>query len=72
MAEVCGHHVAVAMGSFTWAMFLFVRLARRHIRDEAAVLDSAWLRAVYPFAIYFSAAYAEPLFLLAMCTRSTR
>jgi len=56
----------IALAAFVWAMLLFVRLARLHLDTERAA-DSAWLLASYPFAIYFSAAYSESIFLLALC-----
>jgi hypothetical protein len=56
----------VSLAAFAWGMFLFVRLARKSVNGQDAA-DAAWLLAAYPFAIYFSAAYTESLFLLAMC-----
>jgi hypothetical protein len=56
----------VSLAAFAGAVPLFVRLARRFLDDRAAA-DSAWLLATYPFAIYFSAAYSEGLFLLTIC-----
>jgi hypothetical protein len=56
----------ISLISFAWAMFLFIRLARRSV-DTTTAVDSSWLLATFPFAIYFSAAYSESMFLLAMC-----
>jgi hypothetical protein len=56
----------ISLAAFAWAMVLFVRLARRWLNERDAT-DAAWLLSTYPFAIYFSAAYSESLFFLAMC-----
>jgi hypothetical protein len=56
----------VSMAAFVWAMLLFVELARLSV-GRAAAMDSVWLLAAYPFAVYFSAPYTESLFLLSMC-----
>jgi hypothetical protein len=56
----------VALGAFAFAIPAFLRLARRHL-DERAAIDSVWLLASYPFAVYYSAPYSEGLFLLAVC-----
>jgi hypothetical protein len=71
VARPLGMHVLyagwlISLAAFTWAIVLFVRLARTLVNDRDAV-DAAWLLATYPFAVYFSAAYSESLFLLAMC-----
>lgn len=71
LARPLGMHVLyagwlIALAAFAWAMVLFVRLART-LASERDATDAAWLLATYPFAIYFSAAYSESLFLLAMC-----
>jgi hypothetical protein len=56
----------VSFAAFAAAMLFFIRLARAHL-DARAASDAAWLLASYPFAVYFSAAYSESLFLLTMC-----
>jgi hypothetical protein len=56
----------VSMAAFAWAMLLLVELARLSI-GRAGAMDSVWLLAAYPFAVYFSAPYTESLFLLSMC-----
>jgi hypothetical protein len=56
----------ISLLAFAWAMVLFRRLARKFVNEREAA-DAAWLLATYPFAIFFSAAYSESLFLLAMC-----
>jgi hypothetical protein len=56
----------VALSAFTLAILRFLRLARHHLGERAAT-DSVWLLASYPFAVYYSAAYSEGLFLLAVC-----
>lgn len=71
VARLLGIHVlyaawAVAFAAFAGAMTVFVRLARTHL-DGRSASDAAWLLASYPFAIYYSAAYSESLFLLTMC-----
>jgi len=48
------------------AVPLLLRLARHLVGDKIA-RDSVWLLAAYPFAIYYSAAYSESVFLLTMC-----
>jgi hypothetical protein len=56
----------VALTAFALAIPYFLRLAQRHLGERRAV-DSMWLLASYPFAVYFSAPYSEGLFLLATC-----
>jgi hypothetical protein len=57
----CG--LVVSLAAFLWAAWYFVRLARELADDEHA-RGALWLLASYPFAIFFSAAYTESLFLL--------
>jgi hypothetical protein len=71
VARLLGIHVLyaawfVSFAAFAVAMLFFIRLARAHL-DTRSASDAAWLLATYPFAIYFSAAYSESLFLLTMC-----
>jgi hypothetical protein len=65
---VAGGHVlwagvVVSLASFFWAMVLLYRLARSFVDADAAAMGLALL-ATYPFALFFSAAYTEALFLL--------
>jgi len=71
VARLLGIHVLyaawfVSFAAFAAAMLFFIRLARAHL-DTRSASDAAWLLASYPFAVYFSAAYSESLFLLTMC-----
>src|SRR4030095_10088170 len=58
----CG--LAISLGAFLWAAWYFGRLARELLDEEHARVG-LWLLASYPFAMFFSAAYTESLFLLA-------
>ncbi len=57
---------AVSLAAFMCAVPLLHRLARHLVGDKIA-RDSVWLLAAYPFAIYYSAAYSESVFLMTMC-----
>lgn len=57
----CG--LMVSLAAFLWAAWYFVRLARELVDDDRA-RGALWLLASYPFAMFFSAAYTESLFLL--------
>jgi hypothetical protein len=57
----CG--LVVSLGAFLWAAWYFGRLARE-LLDEEHARAGLWLLASYPFAMFFSAAYTESLFLL--------
>jgi Mannosyltransferase (PIG-V) len=57
----CG--LVVSLGAFLWAAWYFGRLARE-LMDEEHARGGLWLLASYPFAMFFSAAYTESLFLL--------
>jgi hypothetical protein len=57
---------AVSLTAFACAVPLLLRLARHLVGDQIA-RESVWLLAAYPFAIYYSAAYSESVFLLTMC-----
>jgi hypothetical protein len=57
---------AVSLTAFACAVPMLLRLARHLVGDKVA-RDSVWLLAAYPFAIYFSAAYSESVFLLMIC-----
>lgn len=55
----------VSMLAFAWAARYLYRLAREMMDDDRAAVAVA-LIATYPFAVFYSAAYTEALFLLAM------
>jgi hypothetical protein len=55
--------VVISVAAFAWAAVYFWRLAREMIGAERAWAAVALL-AAYPFAVFFSAAYSESLFLL--------
>jgi hypothetical protein len=55
--------VVLSIAAFAWAAVYLWRLAREMIGDSRAFDAVVWL-AAYPFAVYFSAAYTESLFLL--------
>jgi hypothetical protein len=57
--------VIVSFVSFFLALTYMYRLARPSIGDDRAAAAVAFL-ATYPFALFFSAAYTESLFLLTM------
>lgn len=56
--------VMVSLVAFFMALGYLLRLARLELRDEGAALAAVTMLAAYPFAVYFSAAYTEALFLL--------
>ena len=58
--------VAVSLVAFFWALVYFLRLARMHLLDEDQAVTAVLLLAAYPFALFFSAAYTEALFLLGL------
>lgn len=53
----------VSIVAFAWAAVYLWRLGRETI-GEARAFDAVALCAAYPFAVFFSAAYSESLFLL--------
>jgi hypothetical protein len=55
--------VLISLVAFFFASIYLFRLARQFIGDDAAVMSVALL-ASYPFALFFSTAYTESLFLL--------
>jgi Mannosyltransferase (PIG-V) len=63
LARLLWAGVAIAIAAFTWAAVYLWRLARDTIGEDRA-LDAVAFLAAYPFAVYFSAAYTESLFLL--------
>lgn len=58
--------VFISLGAFFWASIYLLRLAREHLQDEERAATAVLLIASYPFALFFSAAYTESLFLLAL------
>ena len=52
--------------AFFLALGYFLRLARDELADEDAAVTAVMLLAAYPFAVFFSAAYTEGLFLLTL------
>jgi hypothetical protein len=58
--------VGVSLVAFFLALGYFLRLARDELKDEGAAVTAVMLLAAYPFAVYFSAAYTEGLFLLTL------
>jgi len=63
MARLLWSGVVISMMAFAWASIYLWRLARDTIGDARAV-GAVALLAAYPFAVFFSAAYTESLFLL--------
>jgi hypothetical protein len=64
LARLLWAGVAVSIIAFACAALYLWRLAREMIGDARAA-DAVVLLAAYPFAVFFSAAYTESLFLLA-------
>lgn len=58
--------VVISFAAFFWAAVYLLRLAREHLGDEDRAATAVLLLAAYPFALFFSAAYTESLFLLAL------
>jgi len=58
--------VIISLVSFFVALTYFLRLARDLLKDEAQAVTAVTLLAMYPFAVFFSAAYTEGLFLLTL------
>jgi len=63
IARLLWSGVVISLAAFAWAAVYFWRLARDMIGAERAWTAVALL-AAYPFAVFFSAAYSESLFLL--------
>lgn len=63
LARVLWAGVIISIVAFAWAAVYLWRLARDTI-GEARAFDAVALSAAYPFALFFSAAYSESLFLL--------
>jgi hypothetical protein len=58
--------VAISIVAFYLALTYFLRLARDLLKDEQKAVTAVALLACYPFAVFFSAAYTEGLFLLTL------
>ena len=59
--------VGISLVSFFLALDVFpAPRARSLLKDEQQAVTAVTLLAVYPFAVFFSAAYTEGLFLLTM------
>lgn len=58
--------VAISVVSFYLALVYFLRLSRDLLKDEEQSVTAVTLLACYPFAVFFSAAYTEGLFLLTL------
>ena len=58
--------VGISIVSFFLALTYFLRLARDLLKDEEKAVTAVTLLAMYPFAVFFSAAYTEGLFLLTL------
>lgn len=58
--------VIISVVAFYFALIYFLRLARSELGDEDQSLTAVTLLAAYPFAVFFSAAYTEGLFLLTL------
>ena len=58
--------VGISIVAFYLALTYFLRLARDLLRDEEKSVTAVMLLASYPFAVFFSAAYTEGLFLLTL------
>lgn len=71
LSELLGHQplwtaVALSLVCFYGALVYLLRLGRDHLADEGAAVTAVALLACYPFALFFSAAYTEGLFLLTL------
>src|SRR5688500_12458830 len=58
--------VAISIVAFYFALVYFLRLARSELGDGDRAVAAMMLIAAYPFAVFFSAAYTEALFLLTL------
>lgn len=58
--------VLISFVAFFVALTYFLRLARSLLKDEDKAVAAVSLLAAYPFAVFFSAAYTESLFLLTL------
>ena len=58
--------VLISIVSFYAALLYLLKLARDLLKDEDQAVTAVTLLAAYPFAVFFSAAYTEGLFLLTL------
>jgi hypothetical protein len=58
--------VAISIVAFYFALVYLLRLARSELGNEDQAITAMVLVATYPFAVFFSAAYTESLFLLTL------
>ena len=58
--------VVISIVAFYFALVYLLRLARSELGDEEQAVTAVALLAAYPFAVFFSAAYTESLFLLTL------
>ena len=58
--------VGISIVAFYFALAYLLRLARSELGDEEQAVTAVTLLAAYPFAVFFSAAYTESLFLLTL------
>lgn len=58
--------VVVSITAFYFALVYLLRLARSELGDDQQAAAAVGLIAAYPFAVFFSAAYSESLFLLTL------
>jgi Mannosyltransferase (PIG-V) len=56
--------VAISLVSFFLALGYLLRLARMELGDDDSAITAVTLLATYPFAVFYSVAYTEALFLL--------
>ncbi len=56
--------LGISLVAFFWALWYFSRVAHE-ILDDARASSAVLLFATYPFAVFYSAAYTESLFVLA-------
>jgi hypothetical protein len=71
LSTVLGRHtlwtgVLISLAAFYLALVYFLRLARSELGNEDQAVTAVALLAAYPFAVFFSAAYTEALFLLTL------
>ena len=71
LSPVFGRHtlwtgVFISIAAFYFALVYLLRLARSELGNEDQAVAAVALIATYPFAVFFSAAYTEALFLLTL------
>ena len=58
--------VVISIVAFYFALIYLLRLARSELGNDDQAIVAVALTATYPFAVFFSAAYTESLFLLTL------